>query len=33
MISELRDTAPDFCWHQYFFIANLQVLLYPEIQI
>ena len=28
MISESRDTPLDFCWHQYFFTANQQVLLY-----
>ena len=33
MISESRDTLPDFCWHQHFLTANLEVLLYQEIQI
>ena len=32
-IYESRDTPPDFCWHQHFFIGNQQILLYQEIQI
>ena len=30
-ISESRDTAFEFCWHQYFFTRNQQILLYQEI--
>ena len=33
MISESLGTPLDFCWHQHFFTANQQVLLYQEIQI
>ena len=32
-IYESRDTPLDFCWHQYFFTRNQQILLYQEIQI
>ena len=28
-----RDTPLEFCWYQYFFIRNQQILLYQEIQI
>ena len=28
-----RDTPIKFCWHQYFFTKNQQLLLYQEIQI
>ena len=31
-IHESRDTPLEFCWHQYFFIGNQQILLYQEIQ-
>ena len=30
-ISESRDTAFEFCWHQYFFARNQQILIYQEI--
>ena len=33
VISELSDTPLDLSWHQYFFIANQQVLLYQATQI
>ena len=29
-IYELRDTRLEFCWHQPFFTANQQILLYQE---
>ena len=32
-IYESRDTPPEFCWHQFFFTGNQQILLYQEIQI
>ena len=32
-IYESRDRPPDFCWHQYFFAGNQQILLYQEIQM
>ena len=32
-IYESRDTPPEFCWHQPFFIGNQQILIYQEIQI
>ena len=32
-IYESRDTLLEFCWHQYFFTGNQQILLYQEIQI
>ena len=32
-ISESRDTSLVFCWHQYFFTGNQQILLYQEIKI
>ena len=32
-IYESRDTPPEFCWQQHFFIGNQQILLYQEIQI
>ena len=28
-----RHTPLEFCWHQYFFTGNQQILLYQEIQI
>ena len=30
---ESRDIPLEFCWHQYFFTGNQQILLYQEIQI
>ena len=33
-VAQLYHDAPhDFCWHQYFFIGNQQILLYQKIQI
>ena len=32
-IYKSRDTLLEFCWHQYFFTGNQQVLLYQEIEI
>ena len=32
-IYKSRDTPLEFCWHQYFFNRNQQILLYQEIQI
>ena len=32
-IYESRDKPLEFCWHQYFYIENQQILLYQEIQI
>ena len=32
-IHKSRDTSLKFCWHQYFFTGNQQILLYQEIQI
>ena len=32
-IYELRDSPPDFCWHQEFFTGSQQIYLYQEIQI
>ena len=28
-----RDTPLEFCWHEYFFMRNQQILLYQEMQI
>ena len=28
-----RDTSLEFCWNQYFFTENQQILLYQEMQI
>ena len=32
-IYESHDTALEFCWHQYFFTRNQEILLYQKIQI
>ena len=32
-ICESCDTQPHFCWHQYFFTGNQQILLYQEMHI
>ena len=32
-LNESRDILLEFCWHQYFFTENQQILLYQEMQI
>ena len=32
-IYESRETFLEFCWHQYFFAGNQQILPYQEVQI
>ena len=32
-IYELRDTPPEFCWYQQFFIRNQQILLCQETDV
>ena len=32
-MNQSRDTRPEFCCHQHFFIGNQQILLYQDMQI